>query len=115
MKSKLIFVMAISLVAYSYGLPDRSAAAKTVGPAGYAQDTQNTQNASVFSPDELDNLLAPIALFPDPLLAQIIPAATFVDQITEASNWVRNGNNRPRSTISRGMYRSKQSPTILNH
>jgi uncharacterized membrane protein YgcG len=92
MKSKLIFVIAISLVAYSYEVPGGSAVARTVGAAGYVQDTQNTQNANLFSPDELDNLLASIALFPDPLLAQMIPAATFVDQITEAANWVRRGN-----------------------
>ena len=37
-----------------------------------------------FSEAELDELLSPIALYPDPLLAQVLPAATFVDQITEA-------------------------------
>ena len=38
-----------------------------------------------FSEAELDELLAPIALYPDPLLAQVIPASTFVDQLDEAS------------------------------
>ena len=33
---------------------------------------------------ELDEILAPIALYPDPILAQMLPAATFVDQLTEA-------------------------------
>ena len=37
-----------------------------------------------FSDAELDELLGPIALYPDPLLAQVLPAATFVDQIDEA-------------------------------
>jgi Protein of unknown function (DUF3300) len=46
-----------------------------------------------FSPDQLDNLLAPIALYPDPLLAQVLPAATFVDQIDEAARWMRAYNN----------------------
>jgi len=44
-----------------------------------------------FSPDQLDNLLAPIALYPDPLLAQILPAATFPDQIDEAARFCRGG------------------------
>ena len=43
-----------------------------------------------FSPDQLDNLLAPIALYPDPLLAQVLVAATFPDQIDEASRFVRD-------------------------
>jgi hypothetical protein len=37
-----------------------------------------------FSADEMDELLAPIALYPDPLLAQMAPAATFIDQLEEA-------------------------------
>jgi len=46
-----------------------------------------------FSPDQLDNLLAPIALYPDPLLAQVLVAATFPDQIDEAARFVRDDRN----------------------
>ena len=42
-----------------------------------------------FSPEQLDNLLAPIALYPDPLLSQVLVAATFVDDVDEAARWVR--------------------------
>jgi hypothetical protein len=41
------------------------------------------------SPHQLENLLAPIALYPDPLLAQILIAATFVDQIEDAAHFTR--------------------------
>ena len=44
-----------------------------------------------FTPEQLDNLLAPIALYPDPLLAQVLLAATFPDQIDEAARFVRGG------------------------
>ncbi len=44
-----------------------------------------------FSPDELDNLLAPIALYPDPLLAEVLVAATFPDQVDEAARYLRAG------------------------
>lgn len=46
-----------------------------------------------FPPDQLDNLLAPVALYPDPLLAQVLPAATFPDQIDEAARFARAGAN----------------------
>ena len=36
---------------------------------------------SALSAEQMDNLLAPIALYPDPLLAQVFPASTFVDQV----------------------------------
>lgn len=42
-----------------------------------------------FSPDQLDNLLSPIALYPDPLLAQVLVAATFPDEVEEAARYVR--------------------------
>jgi len=45
--------------------------------------------AQNFTPDQLDNLLAPVALYPDPLLAQVLVAATFPDQIDEAARFVR--------------------------
>jgi hypothetical protein len=54
------------------------------------QDAGAYQN---FTPDQLDNLLAPIALYPDPLLAQVLVAATFPDQIDEASRFLRAGAN----------------------
>jgi hypothetical protein len=52
-----------------------------------------TQDAVSFTPDQLDDLLAPIALYPDPLLAQILLAATFPDQIDEAARYVRGGGD----------------------
>lgn len=47
----------------------------------------NTDNAQVadFSKSELEEILSPIALYPDPLLAQIFPAATYPDQLADAA------------------------------
>src|SRR6202051_2307646 len=39
------------------------------------------------SPDQLDQLVARIALYPDPLLAQILTASTYWDEIPEAAAW----------------------------
>jgi hypothetical protein len=48
---------------------------------------------ALFSPDQLDNLLAPVALYADPLLAQVLVAATFPDQVDEAARFVRADSN----------------------
>ena len=53
----------------------------------------DTDSPPVFSPDQLDNMLAPIALYPDPLLAQVLVAATLPDQIDEAARFVRADSN----------------------
>ena len=47
-------------------------------------DADQADNAA-YSASDLDGILAPIALYPDPLLAQILVATTFEDQIEEAS------------------------------
>jgi Protein of unknown function (DUF3300) len=40
------------------------------------------------SPEQIQALVAPIALYPDALVAQVLSAATFPDQIALAQNWV---------------------------
>ena len=40
------------------------------------------------SPEQLQQLVAPIALYPDALIAQILPAATYPEQIVEAGKWL---------------------------
>ena len=40
-----------------------------------------------YSPGDLDRMVSRIALYPDPLLAQILAAATFPDQIPDAARW----------------------------
>src|SRR5580693_52669 len=40
-----------------------------------------------FPPGELDRLVQQVALYPDPLLAQVLSASTFSDQISDAARW----------------------------
>jgi len=43
--------------------------------------------ASGFSEAELDQMLAPVALYPDSLLSQVLMAATYPDQVAQAAGW----------------------------
>jgi hypothetical protein len=65
-----------------------------------------------YSPDQLDQLLGPIALYPDPLIALILPASTFPDQVASAAQFVSSNADRPRSTPSPGMRASRDWPII---
>ncbi len=49
--------------------------------------------APVLSSAELEQLLQPIALYPDPLIAQILPAATLPSQIALAANYLSQGGD----------------------
>jgi hypothetical protein len=51
----------------------------------------NAFPAYSYTDQELDNLLAPIALYPDPLLAQMLPASTYPAEIADAEAWLNSG------------------------
>lgn len=53
----------------------------------YAQDSKT------FKPEELDQMLAPIALYPDSLLSQILMAAGYPLEIVEAARWAKANPN----------------------
>lgn len=44
---------------------------------------------AAYSQAELDQMLAPIALYPDPLLSQVLMASTFPHEVAEAARWSR--------------------------
>ena len=44
---------------------------------------------ALVSPQQLDSLVAPIALYPDPLLSQVLVAATYPLQIVQAAQWLQ--------------------------
>src|SRR5690242_4796408 len=47
----------------------------------------------LLKPAELDQLVAPIALYPDPLLAQVLIAATYPLEVVQAERWVAGNKN----------------------
>jgi hypothetical protein len=52
-----------------------------------AQAPAAAPGAKAFSQEELDQLVAPVALYPDALLAQVLMASTYPDEIDEADRW----------------------------
>jgi hypothetical protein len=58
-----------------------------------AQQGGEDPNAANLSAKEIENLVAPIALYPDALVAQVLAGATFPDEITAANDWIKaNGS-----------------------
>ena len=94
MKRSLI----VLLLAVILPLALAPASVRAESEPGYYQieDQGGYVDDGLLYPEELDDLLAPIALYPDPLIAQILPAATFVDQIHEAARFVRFYGNTSR-------------------
>jgi len=71
-----------------YGQPQAYAQQPYPGPTqGYPQ--QAYAQPQPLSADELQQLVAPIALYPDALLAQILAASTYPAQVAAADQWLR--------------------------
>jgi len=63
-----------------------------VVPVTYAQGSSQAQSTKQ-SQAQLEALVAPIALYPDPLVSQILMASTYPLEVSEATNWLRNNSN----------------------
>ncbi|MGQ3674418.1 DUF3300 domain-containing protein, partial [Xanthobacter sp. TB0139] len=50
---------------------------------------QPAQQGPLYSMTDLEYLLGPVALYPDPLLAVLFPAAAFPEQLVEADKWIK--------------------------
>ncbi len=88
-----VLALAIGLPLWATGIPDARAqtTGETVASAGPdpAAATDAIDEADLLlSDEELDDLVAPIALYPDALLAQVLVAATFPLEIIKADRWV---------------------------
>jgi hypothetical protein len=57
--------------------------------AQLAQDAPLTTQSAPLTPEALQQLVAPIALYPDALVAQILAASTYPSQIVEADRWLQ--------------------------
>src|SRR6185436_13774024 len=51
------------------------------------------QGGPILAADQLNTLVAPLALYPDPLLSQVLAASTYPLEIIEAQQWLQNHNN----------------------
>jgi len=49
--------------------------------------------AQSMSPEQIDTLVAPIALYPDALLSQVLVAATYPLEVVEAAQWLQQNRN----------------------
>ena len=62
--------------------------------------------------EELQQLAAPIALYPDALVAQILAAATFPDQVTFASDWLTQNKNLTGASLTNAVDAQTWDPSI---
>ena len=69
-------------------------------------------NIPAFRQEELDQMLAPIALYPDSLLAQILMAATYPLEVVQADRWVRANRHLPPEARNDALDRQNWDPSV---
>jgi hypothetical protein len=74
------------LVALSFLIMEQANVAQGLAPAAQAAPTQAAPVDT--SPATLDHLLAPIALYPDPLLMQVLAASVNEQEVLDGGNWL---------------------------
>lgn len=65
-----------------------------------------------FSQQELDQLLAPIALYPDALLAQILMASTYPLEVVQAARWVKDNPKLTGGALEDALAKQPWDPAV---
>src|SRR5712671_6946398 len=66
----------------------------------------------LLNPNQLDDLVAPIALYPDPLISQILVAATYPLEVVEASQWLQRNPNLTGAALTQAVDQQDWDPSV---
>lgn len=106
---KLLLLRIVSLfTAILLALPVPARAQEDANPSF----SQPPPSAKQFSHEELAQLLAPVALYPDELVAQILMAATYPLEIVEADRWVQQNKTLKGDTLARALEQKSWDPSV---
>jgi hypothetical protein len=64
------------------------------------------------TPEQLQQLVAPIALYPDSLVAQILGASTFPDEVVEADRWVQSHPDLKGDALGQAVDQQPWDPSV---
>src|SRR5687768_6878940 len=87
---------------YSDGQKYYQAPRATTGPTAASKPATAPASPQALKPEELEQVVAPIALYPDSLLAQVLMASTYPLEVVQADRWVKQNPSQ------------KDSPDALN-
>ena len=71
-----------------------------------------SDQSNQLSADELDSLVAPIALYPDPLLAQVLAASTYPIEIMELQQWLQKNPGLTGQALADAVKQQNWDPSI---
>jgi len=78
-------------------------------PCAYSQGTGPSK---VFKAEELEQILAPIALYPDSLLTQVLMASTYPLEIVQADRWAKQNKNMKGDSLAKALEAQSWDPSV---
>ena len=88
-----------------------AAQAESYGPIGQSNQ-QSTPSPAKLSPQELQQLVAPIALYPDALVAQVLAASTYPAEIVEADRWMQSHSDLKGEKLAKEVDKQSWDPSV---
>lgn len=73
---------------------------------------QSESKEKPFKQEELDQLLAPIALYPDSLVAQILMASTYPLEVVQAERWVKQNESLTGDSLTAALEQQNWDPSV---
>lgn len=83
-------------------------------PLAFAEDNQNQPAQPAFSQQELDQMLAPIALYPDALLSQVLMASTYPLEVVQAARWSRAHPDLKGDDAVKAVEKNNWDPSVIS-
>jgi hypothetical protein len=104
--SKRIFILVLCSLLVRF-----TAQAESFEPASQSKEQAQAPPAQQ-SAEELQQLVAPIALYPDALVAQILAASTYPAEIVEADRWMENHANLKGEELAKEIDKLPWDPSV---
>lgn len=99
--------LAVLLISGSLGWAQALPQAPVQEPQPFPQ-----QETPLLTPQQLDNLVAPVALYPDELLSQILAASTYPLEIVDAEQWMQQNRSLPPAQIVSAAKQRDWDPSV---
>src|SRR5262245_61723353 len=90
----------------------RIAAIWMAAALGFQPLAAGAQDAPAFKKEEIEQMVAPIALYPDSLIAQILMASTYPLEVVEAARWVKANPNVKDKALEDAMQKQSWDPAV---
>jgi hypothetical protein len=87
-------------------------AAVPSSPSAAAAPAPAASTAAPMKQEELDQILAPLALYPDDLLSQILMASTYPIEIVQADRWVKQNKNLTGDALATELEKQSWDPSV---